>query len=235
MTEQSPASTADSSAGKSGADEGPGCLPAFMAAGALLLMVMFIGCGFATWYIFQQRTELAMRTLTGDVIPTVRESGMLPEEKAQVVEILEQVVEDGKAGRLENWQSSAIMERLIKTPLLQWGDLEMLGALIQSQEDFSEEEKENAALQFSRLKRAVEIGEASAVDVNDVLSPVLAETAPTALPKLDTNSSVSDLRDTVTRAKLVADRSKIPDREFDVSMAKIIRREVEQGKTVGGF
>lgn len=228
--------TSDSSIAPSGeADEGPGCFPAFMAIGALLLMAMFISCGFATWYIFQQRTELAMRTLRGDVIPTVRESGMRPEEKAEVISVLEQVVADGESGRLEDWQSSGIMERLIKAPLMQWGDLEMLEALILAHDQFSAEEKAVASRQFSRLKRAVELGEAGAVDVNDVLSPVLEDSRPDMLPKLDRKSSVEELRDAVQRAKLIADRSKIPDQDFEVSIAKIIRREVEQGKTVGGF
>lgn len=178
-------STENVSKRSSQADEGPGCFPAFMAIGALLMMAMFIGCGFATWYIFQQRTELAMRTLKGDVIPTVQESGMNPEEKAQIVEILQQVVTEGEAGKLENWQSSGIMERLIRSPVLQWGDLELLEATILANDQFSPEEKSNATRQIGRLRRAVELGEAGAVDVNDVLTPVHKPSQTNELPKFD--------------------------------------------------
>lgn len=216
-------------------DEGPGCFPAFMAIGALLLMAMFIGCGFATWYIFQQRTELAMRTLKGDVIPTVQESGMAPEEKAEVVEILQQVVTEGEAGKLENWQSSAIMERLIRSPVLQWGDLELLEATVLASEAFSDEEKLDATKQIGRLRRAVELGEAGAVDVNDVLAPVHKANQGNELPRFDRNAKTAELKDTINRAKMIADRGNVPDQAFEVDFAKILRREVEAGKSIGGL
>jgi hypothetical protein len=218
-----------------GSDEGPGCLPAFMAVGALLLIGLFITCGIATWYIFQKRTELAIRTLEGDVIPTLQESGLQPSEKAAVLEILQEVVEDGKAGRLENWQSSGIMERLIRAPLLQWGDLETLEALVLNHEEFSQDEKADASKQLGRLRRSIELGEAGAVDVNDVLAPIFKPAPATELPKVDRNANAKDLRDCVLRAKLIADRGNVPDASFQVDLAKIIRREVEAGKSVGGL
>jgi hypothetical protein len=216
-------------------DEGPGCLPAILAGGAIVLMVLFVLCGFSTWYLFQQRTTMAIRTLEGDVIPTVQQSGLRPDEKAKVVALLTDIVDQGKQGNLENWQSSAIMERLIRAPLFQWGDLDVLEATIDQSSAFTPDEKSDAAKQLSRLRRAVELNKAGAVDVNDVLLPVLGPEQPGQLPKFDRGSSPDSLRDAVLRAKLVADRAGVPDESFDVSLATILRREIEAGKSVGGL
>ena len=48
------------------------------------------------------------------------------------------------------------------------------------------------------------------------------------------NDSIVD--DVVNRAKLIADRSGVPDTLFgDVQLAKIVRKEIETGLSEGGF
>lgn len=216
-------------------DEGPGCFPAVIAGSAILLMLFFIGCGISTWYLFQQRTELAVRALRSDVIPEVQQSSLPPEEKAAVVQMLEQVVADGESGQLENWQSSGIMERLVRSPILEWGNLVAVEAMVENSEAFSEEERQHAKRQFSRLKQAVEQNEATAVDFHDVLLPVLSEAEPGKRRRLVRDIDAEQLREVVHRAEMVADRSRIPDQDFDVRLSEIIRREIEAGREVGGY
>jgi hypothetical protein len=169
------------------------------------------------------------------VIPQIEQSTMDPDEKGKVVELLRDVVQQANAGELENWQSAAIMERLVRAPLLQWGDLTVLEATIASSEDFTEADRNDAAKQFSRLRRAVELGKAGAVDLNDVLKPVLIDPEKNPLPKYNRQATVDDLKDTVLRSKLIADREKIPDQSFSVELSTILRREIEVAKTEGGL
>jgi len=235
----SPTTEVDSPAGPPSApadDEGPGCLPGIMAATALAMMLFFIFCGISTWYLFQQRTELAIRTLTGDVIPALQQSNLPPEEKAEVVQILEGVVSEAQAGQLEDWQASGIMERLNRSPILEWGDLSAVEAMIAASDAFTDEEQAEAEKQLSRLRKAVDQGEATAVDFSrDVLDPVLIDEDPSQRPRLDRQATAAQLRKVVEEAKVVADRARIADASFDVKLSDIIRREVEAGKTVGGF
>lgn len=216
-------------------DEGPGCLPAVLAVLALLLMVGFIFCGVSTWYLFQQRTELARRALEGSVIPEIEQSGLEPEEKRAVIQVLQGVVEEAAAGQLENWQASGVMERLHRSPILQWGDLQIVEALIANSNEFTADEKQDAQLQFSRLRRAAELTRIISDDFSDVLRPVHTQPDPAQRPVVNRGASKEQLADVVHRAKLVADRSEIPQQQFDVSLAEMIQREVNQGKQVGGL
>jgi hypothetical protein len=45
----------------------------------------------------------------------------------------------------------------------------------------------------------------------------------------------NQVEEVVLRAKLVADREKIPDETFDVPIESILRREIELGASEGGF
>ena len=217
------------------ADEGPGCLPGILAAGALILILLFVICGVSTWWLFQQRTELAVRSLRGSVIPELQQSGLAPDEKHEVIAQLRQVIEQAEAGQLEDWQASGIMERLNRTPLLQWGDLAALQALIEQSDAFTDAEREQAVRQFSRLRRAAQLRRAGSVEMHNVLEPVLTGNAPEERPRLNRDAPADAMGEAVERAKRIADREDIPDQTFDVSLAEIVREDVQQGLTTGGL
>lgn len=229
--------TANTAAGSSAdeADEGPGCFPAVLAASALLLMLFFIGCAIGTWFLFQKRTEIAVRTLRSDVIPEVQQSSLPQEEKELILPMLQQVIADGESGELENWQASGIMQRLVRSPILAWGDTIAVEAMIDQNPSFSEEERNDAKRQLARLRRAVELGEATSVDMHDVLEPVLKEAASGARQRLNRAADAEALREVAERARLVADRGNVPDQDFRVRLSDIVRREIEAGRQTGGL
>lgn len=216
-------------------DQGPGCLPGCLAATVLGLMFGFIVCGVSTWYLYQQRTVLAVRTLQGFVIPEIEQSGMEQSEKGEVITILREVVTQAEEGQLEDWQASGIMERLKRSPLMQWGDLAVADALINTSPEFTEVEKTDASMQLARLRRAAELGEAIDADFVDVLSPIMDESDGTSAPRIRRDATAQQMRDVVLRAKLIADRGKIPNEMFDVRIADILAREVREGKQSGGL
>ena len=217
-------------------DEGPGCLPAFLAIGALLLMFMFVACGFGAWYIYQQRTELAVRTLEGYVIPELEQSGLEPDERGQAIASIRGVIEQAREGKLEDWQASGIMERLNRMPLLEWGDLETVEALIANSDQFTAAEKTEAIKQFSRLRRAAELEEVTAVDfAGDVLDGVYGDTDASGRARINRQATTEQLRQAVTEAQRVADRVGVPDQLFDVSLNELLDKQIELGKSEGGF
>ncbi len=214
--------------------EGPGCLPAFLAFGAIIMIILFISCGLSSWWLWQQRTEIAIKTLQGTVIPELEQSSLDPAEKKAVIELIQGVVRDGEAGKLEDWQAAGIMERLSRSPLLQWGDLVGLESMILASEGFSDEEKQQATRQISRLKRASELGTADSEDLYDCLHPVLLEDQSQPIARLNRKATVEQMRDVVLRCKLVAEREAIPEQTFEVDLTNIIRRQIEAGKSQGG-
>jgi hypothetical protein len=219
---------------KAATEEGPGCLPALLAIGAIILMILFISCGLSTWWLYNQRTEIAVRTIRGSIIPEVQQSLMSPEEKRAIVALLTTVAEDGEAGKIENWQAAGIMERLSRSPLLQWGNLIGAETLIQETKDLNDDERRQGLLELSRLKRALEVGKADGRDLEDVLSPLLVQENNEVVLRLNLQAPLAAIRDVILRAKLVADREQIEQQEFVVLLAPIIEREIAAGRNVGG-
>lgn len=209
-------------------------MPAVVAAGLLLLIVAFIFCGFTTWVLFQKRSEMAARTLRGSVIPAIQQSHLTPDEKQQVVELLTEVADQAESGALENWQASGIMNRLVRVPILEWGDLAAVEAMIAAHPEFDDDQRQRARVQLSRLRSAIESGQATEVDVGDVLAPVMHPDKSARGQTLMAQPTSEQLQEVVHRAALVADRSEVPDQlQDDVSLAEIVRRVIAAGRQEG--
>ncbi|KAA1258409.1 hypothetical protein LF1_09280 [Rubripirellula obstinata] len=218
-------------------DNGPGCMPAVMAATVLMGIMMFIFCAFSTWVLYQKRTELAMRTLTDAYLPELEQSLLEPESKTAVMEAVEELAADMERGKLEDWQSAGVMQRLQRLPVLQWGDLQAVESLIEK--SGTEEQQASAKLQFDRLRLAVANGRATSFDFVEVLSPVQKKDPTVAsgfrlIQPLDLELSLGVIK----RAELVADREKIssnPDEVTAVSIESILRAEIQEGISEGSY
>lgn len=215
-------------------EQGPGWLPALMAGGLLLGMAGFIFCGVSTWVLYQKRTELAVRTLQGAYISELEQSYLEPKTKRAVVEEVRALITEMEAGAYENWQSAAIMQRLQRLPVVQWGDLQALELFI-TQANGSQ--KDEQLKELSRLEQAVADGSVTSFDFQDVLEPVhRADPESSSGFSLIQPLSSEQVAEVCLRAKLVADRANIANRSFpEVDLAVIVRREISQGATVGGF
>lgn len=219
---------------KSGsADNGPGCMPAIMASVVLMGMIGFITCSFLTWVLFQQRSEMALRTLRGSVIPLVEQGRMEPSEKQSVVGQLKTFADDLERGKYEDWQAAGVMTRLmIRVPIYQWGDIQVVEAFLQQNQQASTAE---SIKQLSRLRRAAELGLANAMDFEEVLKPIRIED-PNGPTGFELNLPLDDagVAEVIQRAKLVADRAEVPDELFeDIKLDSILRREIENGLREG--
>lgn len=214
-------------------EQGPGCLPAILAATALMGIVGFIFCAFATWLLFERRTELAIRTLRGSLITDIEQSLLDPVTKAAVVDQLNSLAADMERGKYENWQSAGIMQRLHRLPLLQWGELQAIEAYVMKANG---DELEHQLKQLSRLRRAVEMGNATSFEFEDILKPARqSDTADSSGSRLSQPLAPEQVEEVILRAKLVADRENIPDESFDVAIEPILRQEIERGASEGGF
>jgi len=234
-----PSGNAVTKSGEDGASharnqQGPGWLPALMAMSLLAGMAGFICCGVTTWVLYQKRTELAVRTLEGAYITELEQSYLDPSTKRAVVDEVKELISGMEAGDYENWQSAAIMQRLQRLPVVQWGDLQAIELFITKG---SGAEKDEQLKEISRLEQAVVDGAVTSFDFQDVLEPVHR-----ADPKSSSGFSLilpltaEPVAEVCLRAKLVADRAKVANRRFPkVDLSAIVRREISQGSTTGGF
>ena len=215
-------------------DEGPGWMPAILAGTLLLGIFGFVFCAFTTWLLFQKRTEFAVRTLRGTFITDVEQSLLDPESKTAVVKEIKELADDMERGKYEDWQSAAVMQRLQRLPVIQWGELEAIESFLKKNDG---DDVEKQIQELSRLRRAVELGQATSFDVEDVLKPVReSDPASSNGHRLINPLNEAAIGDTLQRAKLLSDRASIPEELFeDVDIDAIVRREIEVAAREGGF
>jgi hypothetical protein len=214
--------------------QGPGWLPALMAMSLLAGIAGFICCGVTTWVLYQKRTELAVRTLKGAYITELEQSYLEPSTKRAVLGEVKELITGMEDGEYENWQSAAIMQRLQRLPVVQWGDLQAIESFITKMNGVGKDEQ---LKEISRLEQAVVDGLATSFDFQDVLEPVhRADPESSSGFSLILPLTAEPVAEVCLRAKLVADRAKIANRRFPkVDLAAIVRREIAQGSTAGGF
>jgi hypothetical protein len=216
-------------------DEGPGWLPAVVAAIVLMGIVFFISCPLLTIFLFQHRTEIAVRTLQGSYIDQIEQSLLDPTSKSAVVKEIEALIADLKRDRYENWQAAGIMERLQRLPVIQWGELQAVEAYLNK--TANGDRQVDSLKQLARLRRAVDKGSLASFDFEQILQPV-RRPDPTAatgsrLVQPLTQALVAQL---VQRAREAADRAEIPDQDFDdIQIESIVRREIERGASEGNL
>jgi len=208
--------------------EGAGCFPAVLAATLLMGMVLFLTFGFAGYLIFQKRGDLAARTIRGTILSELEQSRLDPETKSAVIGQMTTLVDDIESKKLENWQAGGVMNRLVRAPLLRWGDLQAVDGW--AKENLPEPEFAEFHKQVTRFFRAAELDRAIASDLQDVLVTVTGGDPAMMLGRLKSNLTKDNVREVAVRAKLVADRAEIPDQVFDdVSLPKIVDRLIETG------
>ncbi len=216
-------------------DEGPGCLPAVMATTVLMGIFGFICCGISTWYLFQQRTEMAIRTLEGSYVPQLEQSLLDEETKALVVSEIRTLTEEMKRGKLENWQSAGVMQRIQRLPILQWGDLQATESFVKK--NGSPEQITEASNQFKRIRLGTEQGIITSFDFYDLLTPVQVEDATSASGKrLKRPITLEEAMEVTSLAKLLADRENFPDPpEEDGQIVKVLKKEIQAGILQGTY
>jgi hypothetical protein len=212
--------------------ESAGCFPAVLAATVLMGIVLFVTFGFAGYLIFQKRGDLAARTLRGTMVQELEQSRLDPETKKAVIGSLVSVADDIEGEKLEPWQAGGVMNRLVRSPLLRWGDLQAVDAW--AAENLPQDEYPEFHKQVTRFFRAAELDRALASDLQDILLMVTAGDPREMLGRLKPDFTVEEVREVGLRAKLVGDRAEIPDKTFEgVSLPKMVDRLIELGAREG--
>lgn len=214
-------------------DEGPGCMPAILAASLLLGIVGCIFCAFMTWLIFQKQDELALRAMRGSFIPAVEQSLLDPEEKAKTVELLSEFADQLERRQLEGWQASGVMQRMNRLPVLQWGQIRRIEKFVDDHpDDFTEAD----SIQFHRLRSGVERNKIVTLDFMHVLSPVLLADPESENGRLVDPLDVKSVTEVVQRAQVVAGRVDVEaSPKNDVNIDTLVRRQIEAGIEKGGY
>ena len=205
-----------------------------MMAGTVIFGIfLFIMCSVLTWALFQKRTELAIKTMRGTYLPGIEQSLIEPEEKTATLKLLEDFTSDMERGKYEDWQSGGVMTRLIRLPVIQWGELAAVESFIDKNPDqFSGD----VGLQLSRLRWAAELDKATAIDFDHVLDSVVLYDDSLVGRRLKEPLGADAIKQVITRATEVADRFEVPRKQFDdVWIDKIVQRQIKAGIDSGSL
>jgi hypothetical protein len=195
-------------------------------------IVLFVTFGFAGYLIFQKRGDLAARTIRGTMVQELEQSRLDPDTKKAVIGSLVSVADEIESEKLEPWQAGGVMNRLVRSPMLRWGDLQAVDAW--AAEKLPQDEYPEFHKQVTRFFRAAELDRALASDLQDILLTVTAGDPREMLGRLKPEFTVEEVREVGLRAKLVGDRAEIPDKVFeDVSLPKMVDRLIELGAREG--
>ncbi len=215
-------SESDSASDQRGTDS-VGCFPAVLAASLLMGIAMFVMFAFAAYVIFQKRGDLAVRTLRGTIVSELEQSRLEAETKADVIAQLQGLADDIEAQRVSDKQAVDVLQQLLQSPLMRWGDLTALDAWVKANADA--EQAASFHRDCTRFFRAAELGKANAADLQDILAPVSEEASGAYLQKLKAKIEPADWAEVQTRCRIVATRAGVPDQDFDeVLLEQIVER-----------
>ncbi|MEL6110867.1 MAG: hypothetical protein AAFU85_33085 [Planctomycetota bacterium] len=223
----------DSATERAAEDEGPGCLPAILAASVLLGIFSLVICAGGTWYIYQHREVIAFQSLREGFIPGLEQSFLEPEEKAETVKLLDDLCDEIERGNVESSQASAAMERITALPMFEWGLVRAVEAFARAKPDeFSDDD----LMQFRRIRRGAELGKLRSIDFRHILETVTQAERSFSQMALIEPLQLDAVQQVVERARKMADRSQVAaDPQSDPTLDTILRRQIETGLEKGGF
>ena len=217
-------------------DEPKGCvawIPAFVAAASLLLIVFFVVCAGGTYWLFEQRGELALNTIEGSYLPLIEQSRLDPASKLEVVAELESFVARGRAGEFENEQIAGVIQRLVRAPIISWGDLQALAAIVERRETLAEDVRSEIVTDISRVMRGAELDTVTQFEMLGIMEPVSQESQNDLGYILHDTFTDQQLQEFGTQVKAVAEASEVPERQYDVTVTDIVRRQIDAGISSG--
>ncbi|QDS87647.1 hypothetical protein EC9_18260 [Rosistilla ulvae] len=192
-------------------------------------MLFFISCAGGTYYLFQQRGEFALRTIDGTLIPLIEQSRLEPDDKATTIAELRDFIVRGQSGELEDWQIAGVMQRLVRAPIVSWGDMQFIGSVIAQRESFTDEEKVAFLRDLSRLQRGAELDKVTQLEMADIFEPISTKADHESGYSLDQEFSDEGLREFIARVRLVAARAEVPEKQYDVTLVAIVKRQIAAG------
>ncbi len=157
-----------SSAPEARGTDSVGCFPAVMAASVLMGIVMFLTFAFAAWVIFQKRGDLAIRTIRATIVSELEQSRLDAKTKSEVISQLRFLADDIEGGRISDKQAVNVLQQLLQSPLMRWGDLTALDEWVKA--NATAEQSEAFHRDCTRFFRAAELDKANAADLQDILT-----------------------------------------------------------------
>ncbi len=204
-----------------------GCLIA-LAVFLLLVVgvVIFVAVSWKGW-------AASMATAVTEQV--VKESGLPQDQKDQILADVKKLGDDFKAGRISTEDLGRVMKTIAESPLLPLAGVQAARQKYIEPSDMKPEEKAAAIRSLQRFARGVYEKKIPHEDIDDVVKPI-STLKPDGRWELKDKPTRQELDQFVANAKKRADDAKVPDEEFDLNIAKELKKAIDQAlaKKSGG-
>lgn len=195
-----------------------GCLCVF-----LLGVVM---CGAGTWYAFKKLPDFARNT----AVTAIEQSDLSDEDKRVVVEQVDRVVNEYKAGNISLEQVGEVFEEFAQSPLMNVLLAKAAMEKYVSPSGLSDEEKTEAKMTLERAARGVFEKKISQGELETTLDMISTKTGNQR--QFANSLSDDELRKFLAECKRLADAAEIPEEPYEVDVGGEVKKAVDRALNV---
>ncbi len=189
----------------------------------VLLLICFVLCGVGGWFVVKKAPDWARNA----VVSSIEASELKAEDKRIVIEQVDRVVAEYKAGRVTTEQMGKMVEELSESPLI---TLMITMAAMETYvkpSGLSEEEKVAAKRTLERVARGVIEDQITQEDLDTALDFVSTEDA-NGTRKFQQPVADEKIRQMLAELLRVADEAQIPDEPYEVNVGEEFKGVVDR-------
>ena len=194
----------------------------------ILAIIAAIGIALGIWAAMSWRSWAATG-MQNAAATMVQQSGLDPQQQQAVMQRVQTLATDFKAGKLSIEQMQGIVEQVARGPLLPagvaWGLQERYVAVSL----LNDQEKAEARMHLQRIARGVIEKKIPLEAFNEIVAPVSTK-QPTGSMKPKDQLTLDELKALVARAKAKADGASIPLEPFTIDIAAELDKAIAAAK-----
>lgn len=203
-----------------------GCRNFAFGCGCAAACLLVIAAGIGIWVAMNWKDWAADfgKQVAADA---VSKSSLPAEDKARVLQRINQLADDFKAGKVSTQQLGKVMEQIAQSPLLPLGLVMAADEKYVKPSGLSNEEKDAARRTLQRLARGAFEKSIPENDTQEVMK-LVTDHESNGNERLKERLSDDELKAFLEKAKEKADAASVPDEPFDVNIADEIEKAIDK-------
>ncbi|MEQ8788869.1 MAG: hypothetical protein RIC55_21335 [Pirellulaceae bacterium] len=196
-------------------------------------MILLVACGGGLWWVSNNWVALVASPAGNAVKQVVNESDLRQEDKQAIVQQVDRIVEEAKAGKIDGEKLQQIMKNLAESPVLPVGVVLFVEDKYVNPSGLSDEEKSQARRTLERVARGVFEEKIPQGALQPAIEPISERDAKGDL-KLKEHVSDDELREALANLKKLADDAAIPDEPFEINIGAEVKKAVDKALASDG-
>lgn len=191
----------------------------FGAGCGVTILILIVGVAALVFFAYRKAPDIAGSVLT----KMVSEMELPPDQELQIVERIEDLKTEYKAGNISKERIFLLGEQLSKSPIFHCALLRLAETKYIAPSGLTQEEKDTGTRTLQRLARGVFENKITGEDLDRAVSPLRNEDG-------DLQQSISDenLRAFLVLATREVEKAEIEDAPFEIDLAAEINKTVDQ-------